>query len=105
MSTAIAANSSHEAQLDQIATKLELPRAETNDLVHLIKKDILRSVYRYPSTTMENGKEVEVPLSPEELDLNRRCEALYAKWHDGQSFPNYRRKIRATGLFGPPGHV
>lgn len=104
MSTAIAANSSHEAQLDQIATKLELPRAETNDLVHLIKKDILRSVYRYPSTTMENGKEVQVPLSPEELDLNRRCEALYAKWHDGQSFPNYRRKIRATGLFGPPGH-
>lgn len=104
MSTAIATGSSHDAQLEEISTKLGLPRAETNDLVHLIKKDILRSIYRKPKKAMENGKEVDVPLTSEELDLNRRCEEVYAKWHDGQSWPQYDRKIRATGLFGPPGH-
>lgn len=96
--------SSHDAELDGIATKLGLPRAETNDLVELIKKDILRSVYRYPGTRMVNGQEEEVPLTSEEVDLNKRVEKLYGQWHDGQPFPNYRRKIRATGLFGPPGH-
>lgn len=104
MNDVVSSGNSHEAQLEQIATKLELPRAETDALVDLIKKDMLRSIYRYPGVKMENGKEVEVPLTPEELDLNRRAEALYAKWHNGQSFPDYRRKIRATGLFGPPGH-
>lgn len=100
----ISSSNSYIAELTSIAGKLELPMAETDRLVKLISEDILRSLFRYPGTKMENGKEVEVPLTEDELAINHRAEKFYSELHDGQKFPNYRRKIRATGLMGPPGH-
>lgn len=90
-------------ELLSIGTKLGLPLATTDDLVNLIAADMLRSIYRYPGTRMDGDKEVEVPLTEDEHKLNARVEKVYQQWYN-QDFPPYRRKIRATALFGPPGH-
>ena len=101
MTQALDTSESFEAKLNEIAAKLELPLAETSAAIDSIYNDALRSVYRYPKIG-KDGK--PKPLDADELDLNRRCEEAYAKRNNGQSWPTYRRKIRASALFGMPGH-
>ena len=103
MANISSSTNSQLSKLQDVATQLGLPLAETDGLVNVIARDMLRSVFRYPGTKMEGNREVAVPLTAEELDVNQRCEALYKRWY-GQDFPPFRRKIRATALFGPPGH-
>lgn len=91
------------AELQKTAQTLGLPLVETERIVSLVAHDILRSVYRYPTTRVNDGVEEEVPLTQDELALNRKCEELYRKWYNSD-FPEYQRKIQTSALFGPPGH-
>lgn len=93
-------------ELGEIAQKLQLPLAQTDDLVQSVANDILRSMWRYPEFKKgDNGLDEEVPLSNEDKEFNERIDAVHKDWNGGVEFPRFRRKkIRGVGLAGSPGH-
>jgi hypothetical protein len=93
-------------ELGQIAQKLQLPLAQTDDLVQSVANDILRSMWRYPEFKKgADGLDEEIPLSEEDKAFNVRINNVHKQWNDGIEFPQFRRhKIRGVGLAGPPGH-
>lgn len=93
-------------ELGDIANKLQLPLAQTDDLVQSVANDILRSMWRYPEfKKSDKGLDEEIPLSKEDEQFNARIDSVHRDWNDGVAFPSYRRKkIRGVGLAGSPGH-
>ncbi len=94
-------------ELGEIATKLHLPMAQTNDLIDLISNDMLRSIYRYPPKVPnpKGGSDIEGVLSEEDKEFNQKVDAVHREWNNGAPFPPYRRnKVRGTSAAGSPGH-